>query len=200
MVQDPYPVFYDVAVDAENEFVVASDTNRFSLRTYQRDLLSEAVAEPLTIISGPNTAMDFACGVDLDPVNREIYVVNNDTGADLMVFTYDANGDVAPSRLLHVARRGTWGVSVDQTHDEVAVTVEHVNKLAIFRRTGQGDEEPLRVIQGPKTQLADPHGVFLDGANDEIYVANHDSWHAVRTGETEGRDEPEGLHPLSFDR
>ena len=60
LVQDPYPVFYDVAVDPENDLVVASDTNLFSLRTYQRDLLSEAVAEPLTLISGPNTAMDFA--------------------------------------------------------------------------------------------------------------------------------------------
>ncbi len=183
LVQDPYPVFYDVAVDSQNDLVVASDTNRFSLRTYERTVLSQTVVEPQTIISGTNTGLDFACGVDLDPVSREIYAVNNDTGADLMVFDYEAQGDVEPVRLLHPAARGAWGVSIDRLHDEVAVTVEHVNKLVVYHRTAQGDDEPLRVIQGPNTQLTDPHGVFLDGKNDEIFVANHDSWHSVGTGE-----------------
>lgn len=134
-------------------------------------------------MSGPKTGIDFACGVDIDPVSREIYMVNNDTHADLVVFGYDAHGDVPPSRILHPAGRGSWGVSVDRIHDEVAVSVEHINKVVIFRRTGQGvDEKPLRIIQGPHTGMSDPHGVFLDGKNDEIFVANHTSWHDMPTG------------------
>ena len=44
LVQDPYPVFYDVAVDSQNDLVVGSDTNRFSLRTYERTVLSQTSA------------------------------------------------------------------------------------------------------------------------------------------------------------
>lgn len=183
VLQDPYPTFTDIAVDPENNLIVVSDENRFTLSTYRRDLLTRDVAEPMTVISGPNTGMDFACGVAIDPVSRELYTVSNDTGADMVVFGYEANGEALPLRVLHAASRGSWGVSVDRIHDEVAISVEHINKVVIYRRTAEGDEKPLRVIQGPSTELTDPHGVFLDGKNNEIFVANHDSWHEVQIGE-----------------
>ncbi|MBI4483873.1 MAG: hypothetical protein HY652_13425 [Acidobacteria bacterium] len=184
VVQDPYPTFTDIAVDGDKNIVVVTDENRFSLLTYDRRLVSDSRAEPRTVITGPKTGLDFACGVDLDPMSREIFTVNNDTGADLMVFDYDANGEVAPLRVLKPAPRGTWGVSVDRKHDEVAVTVQHVNRVAIYRRTAQGDEKPVRIIQGPNTELSDPHGLYVDAQNNEIFVANHDSWHSVETGDT----------------
>jgi DNA-binding beta-propeller fold protein YncE len=43
----------------------------------------------------------------------------------------------------------------------------------IYRKGAEGHEQPLRTIRGPKTGLGDPHGVFLDGRNNEIVVANH---------------------------
>jgi DNA-binding beta-propeller fold protein YncE len=55
--------------------------------------------------------------------------------------------------------------------------------VAVYRRLAQGDEKPLRIIQGPNTGLADPHGLYIDGNNNEIFVANHDSYHEVLTGE-----------------
>ena len=192
-IQDRYPVFYDLAVDPENDLVVASDTNRFSLRTYERARdWGDLVAEPLTIISGPISGLDFVCGIDMDPVAREIFVVENDTGATLSVFDYDASGDASPLRSLNAAGRGLWGVSVDRIHDEVAVTVEHENRVSIHRRTAQGEDEPLRTIQGPNTRLTDPHGVFLDGKNNEIFVANHDSFNDVldRSGASTGKFNP----------
>ena len=99
----------------------------------------------------------------MDPVSRELYTVSNDTGADMVVFGYEANGEALPLRVLHAASRGSWGVSVDRIHDEVAISVEHLNKVVIYRRTAQGDEKPLRFIKGPSTGLADTHCVFLDG-------------------------------------
>jgi DNA-binding beta-propeller fold protein YncE len=107
---------------------------------------------------------------------RQLLVVENDTGAELSVFDYDATGNVPPLRKLSAAGRGIWGVSVDRIHNEVAVSVEHENRVSVYRREAEGDEKPLRSIQGPKTGLTDPHGVFLDGKNNEIIVANHDSW------------------------
>jgi DNA-binding beta-propeller fold protein YncE len=176
-VQDTYPVFYDIGVDPANDFVLVSDANKFSIRTYSRSRqYGTRVAEPLTAISGPTTQLDFVCGVDVDPMARELLVVENDTGAELSVFPYNAKGNVAPLRKLSAAGRGIWGVSVDRIHDEVAVSVEHENRVSVYRREAEGDEKPLRTIQGPSTGLTDPHGVFLDGINNEIIVANHDSW------------------------
>src|SRR5262245_11473832 len=100
-----------------------------------------------------------------------------------MVFNYEAHGDVPPDRVLTPAATGTWGVGLDLVHDEVAVSVQHVNKVAVYRRLASGEEKPLRIIQGPNTGLADPHGLAIDPDNDEIFVANHDSYHEVLAGQ-----------------
>src|SRR5262249_50734479 len=176
-VQDPLPVFRVVAVDPDANIIAVSDENRFSLRTYDRDLASNAVADPRTVIQGNRTGIDFVCGVAIDPVNKQIYAVNNDTAADMMVFNYDANGNVPRSRSLRAAAATTWGVSLDLANDEVAVSIQSLNKVAVYRRLAEEDEKPLRVIMGPKTGLSDPHGLFVDPQNDEIFVANHDSYH-----------------------
>lgn len=181
-VQDPYPVFADIAVDPDSNIVAVADENKFSLRTYDRDLATSDVADPRTIVTGVKSGIDFICGVAVDSVNKQIYTANNDTGADLMVFNYDRHGDVPPDRVLSPAATGTWGVAVDLVHDEVGVTVQHENKVALYRRLASGEEKPLRIIQGPTTGLADPHGLAIDAENNEIFVANHDSYHEVLTG------------------
>src|SRR4030095_4857669 len=176
-VQDPFPVFTDVAVDPDANIIAVSDENRFSLRTYDRDLASNAVADPRTVIQGNRTGIDFVCGVAIDPINKQIYAVNNDTAADMMVFNYDANGNVPRTRGLRAAAATTWGVSLDLANDEVAVPAQQINKRSVYRPRAEGDENPLRVIMGPNTGLSDPHGLFIDSQNNEIFVANHDSYH-----------------------
>src|SRR5262245_37597494 len=184
-VQDPYPVFADIAVDPDSNIVAVADENKFSLRTYDRDVATGDVADPRTIITGVKSGIDFVCGVAVDSINKQIYTANNDTAADLMVFNYDAHGDVPPDRVLTPAATGTWGIGLDLVHDEVAVTVQHVNKIAVYRRLASGDEKPLRTIQGPNTGLADPHGVAMDSENNELFVANQDSYHEVISGEAD---------------
>jgi DNA-binding beta-propeller fold protein YncE len=176
-VRDRFPVFADVAVDADANIVAVTDENLFSLRTYDRDLLTNDVADPRTVITGNKSRVDFVCGVAVDPINKELYAINNDTAADMVVFKYDASGNVPASRTLRPAPVSTWGVALDLKHDEVAVTVEQINKVLVYRRLAQGDEKPLRIIQGTNTGLADPHGIYVDAENEEIIVANHDSYH-----------------------
>jgi DNA-binding beta-propeller fold protein YncE len=183
IVQDPYPVFADIAVDPDSNIVAVADENKFSLRTYDRDLVTGEVADPRTVVSGVKSGIDFICGVAIDDVNKQIYTANNDTGADLMIFNYGRHGDVPPDRVISPAATGTWGVALDLIHDEVAVTIQHENKIAVYRRLATRDDKPLRIIQGPGTGLADPHGLAIDAENDEIFVANHDSYHEVMTGE-----------------
>jgi DNA-binding beta-propeller fold protein YncE len=185
-VKDPYPVFTDVAVDPESNIVAVSDENLFSLRTYDRNRPdpppATAVADPKTVITGPKSEIDFVCGVAIDPVHREIYGANNDTDTKLMAFKYGDKGEVPPARQISTSSSGTWGVALDLKNDEVAVTIEHINKVAVYRREAVGEEKPLRIIQGPHTGISDPHGIAVDSDHNEIFVANHSSYHEVEAG------------------
>ena len=176
VVQDPYSVFTNIAVDPENDEVLVSDENRFNLLVYHRAINQSGIAEPLRRLGGGKTKIEFVCGVALDPVNREMYTVNNDTMDNMLVFSYQQQGDVEPLRELKVDH-GAWGVGLDLDNGEVAITIQHINKVAIYRRGAQGEEAPLRIMQGPKTGLADPHGVSIDPDHNEIFVANQGSWH-----------------------
>ena len=205
-IKDPYPVFTDVAVDPEANIALMSDENLFSLRTYDRnnpDAPLNAVSDPRTVISGPKSDVDFVCGVAIDPVHRELFSANNDTDSILMAFKYDANGEVPPARKVDAAARGTWGVALDLKNDEIAVTVEHINQVEIYKRDATEKDKPLRIIQGAHTGMSDPHGIAIDAEHNELFVANHSSYHEVGTGESDpnavsaafarGEEAPQGL-------
>ena len=38
--------------------------------------------------------------------------------------------------------------------------------------TDSGDVAPIRVVQGPKTGIKNPTGIFVDLKNDEVWVSN----------------------------
>jgi DNA-binding beta-propeller fold protein YncE len=42
-----------------------------------------------------------------------------------------------------------------------------------------GDEAPIRMLQGDRTRLADPHGIAIDEKNGLMFVTNHGSVHGV---------------------
>jgi hypothetical protein len=175
-VSDPYPTLHSVAVDADHGRVFMSDPNRHALWSFERLAASkgrEAVT-PLTSIRGPSTGMMFVAGVTVDTKRQEIFTVDNDIGDRLMVFPYDADGNVKPTRVLSVPHRA-WGISINHARDEIAVSVEDPREIAIYKRDANRSDQPLRIIRGPRTGLGDPHGVFYDGVHNEIVVANHGS-------------------------
>jgi DNA-binding beta-propeller fold protein YncE len=188
VVSDPYPTLHSVVADAERNKVFMSDPNRHALWSYDRLAASKGkeMVEPLTGIRGPATGMMFVAAVTIDRERQEIYTVDNDIGDRMMVFPYDANGNVKPKRVLDVPHQA-WGLSISQERDELAISVESPREIVIYRREAEGDEQPLRIIRGPKTGIGDPHGVFLDGKNNEVIVANH--------GNQNGRQPPPGDAP-----
>ena len=176
-IEDPYPSLHSVAVDPENDRVVMSDSNRGSLLFYERRSGSDSskVITPKWQVRGPATGMMFIAGVALDAANREVFAVNNDIGDRMEVFPYGAEGNVKPKRILFVPH-GSWGISLDRAHDEMAISVEHINSVVVYRREATQGEAPLRVLHGPQTGLADPHGIAFDVATNEIMVSNHGNW------------------------
>lgn len=181
IVADPFPSFDGMAVDPQNGIVVMSDHNRHSLLVYDRASggSSPDITEPKRHLFGSRTDIGHVAGVTLDPVRREIWAVNND-GGGARVFSYDQHGNAAPIRTLTVPHQ-SWGLSLDLTRDELAVTSQQYQGITIYSRTATGADRPLRTIRGDKTQLADPHGVHLDGLANEIFAANHGNWTEMRS-------------------
>jgi DNA-binding beta-propeller fold protein YncE len=201
MVVDPYPSFNGVAVDNTNDLVMMSDTNRKSLLVYARtagSATSRQAAAPKQQIMGPDTGVGFVAGVAMDPVHRELLTVNNDVEDRLVVFDYDARGDVPPKRLLYVPHQ-SWGIAFAPKRDVMALSVQTPNMYVVFKRDAQKFDAPLRSVRGPKTAMADPHGIYFDETHNEIVVANHGNF---RPGELitsytaydarESRQEPTG--------
>src|SRR5947208_4838435 len=174
VVSDPYPTLHSVVFDSERNKVFMSDPNRHALWSYDRLAASKGreQIEPLTGVRGPATGMMFIAAITLDRDEQEIYTVDNDIGDRMMVFPYDAAGNVKPKRVLDVPHQA-WGLSISPERNELAVSVESSRQIVIYRKGAEGREQPLRTVRGPKTGLGDPHGVFLDGRNNEIIVANH---------------------------
>ncbi len=172
---DPHPAFVGVAVDPINDVVVAADTNRKSVVSYDRNSGANRLAETTEMrrqIIGPATNIGFVAGVAVDSARRELYAVNNDIEDTMMVWSYDAEGNAKPTRLLAVPHQA-WGVALSRSRDEVAVSIELQSAIVIYRREAVGLEAPLRYLRGGQTGMADPHGIYWDEKHDEIAVANH---------------------------
>jgi len=133
-----------------------------------------AFTEPRRVIAGDQTAIEFVCGLHVDPETGDIYAIDADTAATLQVFTRDQEGNVPPIRQLHTGSevRGR-GIAVDSVNNELYVTSQHNAAVVVFRKFAEGEEAPLRLIQGDRTGLGNPHGIIVDTQNDLIYVSNH---------------------------
>jgi DNA-binding beta-propeller fold protein YncE len=175
MVVDPYPSFNGVVVDSVNDLVMMSDTNRKSLLLYGRSsgsLAGKTAATPLQQIMGPDTGIGFAAGVAMDPQHRELFTVNNDVEDRMVVFDYDARGNIKPKRLLYVPHQ-SWGIAFNKKRDELALSVQTPNMYVVFRRDAQKFDAPVRSVRGAHTEMADPHGIYFDETHNEVFVANH---------------------------
>jgi len=180
MVVDPYPALNGIAVDPQNDVVIASDPNRKSLLFYDRSrtTIENAQTRPVRQIIGPATYIGMVASVVVDSQRQEIFTANNDIEDTVVVMPYAANGNAAPRRLLSVPHQA-WGLALGKSTDELAVTAEIFNAVVFYRREAKGVEAPVRVIRGSKTRLADPHGIYWDDANAEIGVASHGNFRGV---------------------
>lgn len=178
-VADPYPTFNGIAVDPAAGIVVLSDPNRKSLLLYDESGAGQKQASvPIRQIIGPETYIGMVAGVVVDPDHREIYAANNDIEDTVVVMSYESSGNIRPTRIFSVPHQA-WGLALSRSTDEIAVSVEILNALVFYQRGVKNVEAPMRVLRGPQTGLADPHGIYWDEAHSEIGVANHGNFRGM---------------------
>jgi hypothetical protein len=90
-----------------------------------------------------------------------------------------ANGQAATTRAIEGQKtllgRTMHGIDYDPIHDEITVPQQFGQAILTFRGDARGEEPPIRVIQGPLTQLVEPDRVTVDSVNNEIYVPDADT-------------------------
>ena len=112
---------------------------------------------PIRIIQGPKTG-SIGSRLDVDPVHNEIFTY---TGNEITVYPREANGDVAPIRIIEgpdTLLTRAESLAVDPINN---VLVVGFNKQAsdpdgailVFNRTDNGNVKPRAVIQGPKSGI-----------------------------------------------
>lgn len=188
VIKDPYPTYSAAAVDMTHNEIVLQDENLFQVMVYDRMTNTPPTAtmsEPKRVIGGHHTKMEFNCGLYIDPKNGDIYSVNNDTIDTLVIFSREARGDVPPTRELETPH-GTYGIAVDEESEELFLTVQHASSVVVYNKYAEGDEEPIRMVVGNNTKLADPHGVALDTKNGWMFVANYGNFAAYEAGRERG--------------
>ena len=112
-----------------------------------------------------------------DAVHDEMLVANPFAQA-ILVYRGGANGEEAPIRVIQGPRTQLAGTTVagldrlevDPIHNEIAVP--NGDSILVFTREANGDVPPLRIIQGPDTQLRGAQSIAVDPVNNVIIVGD----------------------------
>ena len=187
------------AYDAIHDEIVVTSPLTQSILVFRGGANGEE--PPIRVIQGPHTQiLGTAEGgndkVSVDPVNNEILLPVG-TGVSrqnrtpvaptgVLVFSREANGDIAPKRVLsgpdtqivageYASGAGggaIFAVAADPVHNRLIVNSG--SAMLIFDRTAGGNAKPLAVIKGPKSGVGNissfevytPKGWIIGGGTD----------------------------------
>jgi DNA-binding beta-propeller fold protein YncE len=173
-IRDTYPIYSSIAVDTQFNEIALQDTNLFGIKVFNRLENTPADVEaskPTRVIEGRETDLEYNNGLYIDPKNGDIYSVASDTADNLIVFPRSASGNTAPSRQLKTPHRN-FATAVDEEKGEIFITIQYPPKVVVYRKQAAGNEQPLRVLEGPRTGLSDAHGMAIDVQKKLLFVSN----------------------------
>jgi len=94
----------------------------------------------------------------------------------IAAFARLAEGGAEPARRIEgqaaQLSRTMHGIAYDEIHDEIVVPQQFSQAILTFRGDANGEEAPIRRIQGPRTQLRRPDRVAVDAVHNEIFISD----------------------------
>jgi len=103
------------------------------------------------------------------------------THTQIAAFARLAKDNAAPVRVIAGQKtllgRDAHDIRYDAVHDEVFVTSRDAQSVLVYRGGASGEEAPIRVIQGPHTQMGSSRDdrVEVDTIHNELYVPTGDT-------------------------
>jgi DNA-binding beta-propeller fold protein YncE len=120
---------------------------------------------PLRYLQGDRTLLADPHGIALDTKNDLIFVANIGSAHQVRPGASAAGEAAGASQAI-----ANWPLSWDNAVPGSGKMTPP--SITVYPRAASGDTAPVRVIQGPKTQLDWPSGVAVDEDRGELYVAN----------------------------
>ena len=154
-----------VFLDAKNDDLYFTTEHVDRINVYPRTFTEKQ--DPTRYIQGPDTGLADPHGIYVDSQTDEIFVSNHGNwhavvpgegerrGPDSLTRTSLGYGE--PGRVLPI------GPSTGKFL---------LPAITVHARTASGNAKPIRMIQGPRTQLNLPDGIFRDPISGEIIIAN----------------------------
>ena len=167
---------HSIVYDSMHDEIVVPQYFAQAILTFRGGAKEEEA--PIRIIQGPHTALRVPERLEVDAIHNEIFVPQ---GSEVLVFTRNAAGDIAPIRILKGFPESVSAeaVAVDPVHNLLIVGMTRraadwgeigdggrldlraernrggaaTTGLYIYNRTDEGTAKPLAVIGGPKSQL-----------------------------------------------
>jgi DNA-binding beta-propeller fold protein YncE len=161
-VHTPHGTFAMV-LDEEHQEMLLTVQHDSAVVTFAKSAQKEDA--PVRLLQGDHTGLADPHGIALDAKNDLIFVVNHGSvhqvkpGQQTLVRTF-ASGD----------GKANWPLGFGHAIPGSGKNLPP--SITVYQRGASGDAAPLRVIQGPKTQLNWPTGIAYDARANEIYVAN----------------------------
>lgn len=156
-----------LAVDEETQEIFMTVQDDHAISVFRK--MAAEHESPVRLIQGAATQMADPHGIAIDPKTGLLYVTNWGTvgDRDYSVKTTTTNRGEGKSnwpvgRLANIPGSGR----------------NQMPSITVYRKDASGNVAPLRVIQGPHTQLDWPTEIAVHPERGEIFVAN-DSGHAV---------------------
>jgi DNA-binding beta-propeller fold protein YncE len=169
-----------VTIDRKNQELWITNLGNSTATVYP--LMANGDVRPLRVIrsapegsKGPNFGRTQ--GLAYDPIRQEILVPNCVNHPQIAIFARTAGLDSEYLRAIEgqksLLSRTMHDLSFDGVHDEIVVTGPLTQSILTFRGAANGEEPPLRVIQGDKTQIKGVGAldkVAIDPVHNEIYI------------------------------
>ena len=142
-------------------------------------LKGEGNIEPLWIIEGSNTRLNWPAAMFMDEERGELYVAN-DADDSILVFRAADRGNATPVRVIRgptTQLKNPTGVFVDFQNDEVWASNMGNHRATVYDRTADGDAAPKRVIRSAPAEkvamaIGNPGAVGYDSLREEVLVPN----------------------------
>jgi hypothetical protein len=176
--KNPYGVF----VDEKNDELVVANWGNYTATVYPRSASGDTA--PIRIIRGAPKGrvvpiFSHTPGLAYDSPRNEIIVPSCIIQPQIASFDAKLETGVVAKRIIsgYAAQlaRDAHEIRYDAVHDEIVTVNPHALAIAIRRGGASGDEAPLRVIQGPQTQIDSLLGssgiIEVDPVHGEIFAA-----------------------------
>lgn len=128
---------------------------------------------PYGYISGNATGLSGPAGVAINPLNGNIYVLN-DGNYSITIYAPGSTGNVAPIATIAGRRTklvgGGFGLAFDASAN-LYVSQDGDDSVTVYAPGATGNVHPIRIISGARTKLSSPVNLNVD-SNANVYVAN----------------------------